>query len=401
MKIKSLKSQVTMMIIVGLVLFILVGIVFYISKSTVKKTAQQGVKTTQGTALDTQPIKEFVSKCQDKLAKEAVTLIGKQGGYIYKSQGGDLIDYSGSDQGIFFIMYDSNKVAYNIKQPPIYSVATFSSVPPDYPWISFPYKNANSNDQTFDGIFGLSNMPPLNISQGPNSIQSQIESYIDNKMESCADLSSFTNEGYEISVNKSKTTVTIASSDVRIKTSMPIKVINKATSEQTYVDTFSTTANVRLRDIYYFVKDIISNDVRKINFNLKDVGNNKNSFRISVLDNLFSKDDIVIITDDKSQISGKQFEYRFARKNRAPALYYIRPDYLRLAEDTIITKDTLNLRDSDLKAEDPDEDPLTSSSFTISPSLPTTPDHPQRIPFNVEVTDGQLSDYQIITVDII
>src|SRR3989338_2249753 len=191
MKIKSLKSQITMMIIVGLVLFILVGIIFYISKSTVKKTTQQGVKTTQGTALDTQPVKEFVSKCQDKLAKEAVTLIGKQGGNIYRSQGGDLVDYSGSDQGIFFIMYDSNKVAYNIKQPPLYLIAPFSSTPPDYPWISFPYNDSQSNDQTFDGIFGLSNMPPLNNSQGPNSIQSQIESYIDNKMESCVDLRPF------------------------------------------------------------------------------------------------------------------------------------------------------------------------------------------------------------------
>ena len=158
--------------------------------------------------------------------------------------------------------------------------------------------------------------------------------------------------------------------------------------------------------MYYFVKDVINKDVGNIKFDLKSTGNNQNSFRINVLENLFTdsrflKDDIAVVTDDRSQISGKQFEYRFARKNRAPALYYIRPDYLRLAEDTIITKDTLNLRDSDLKAEDPDEDPLTSSSFTISPSLPTTPDHPQRIPFNVEVTDGQLSDYQIITVDII
>ncbi|MEK7225092.1 MAG: hypothetical protein AAB221_05370, partial [Bacteroidota bacterium] len=406
MKIKSLRSQITMMIIVGLVLFILVGIVFYISKSAVKKTSQQGIKTSQDTALDTQPIKEFVSKCQDKLAKEAVMLMGKQGGYIYKSQGGDLIDYLDTDQGSFFIMYDSSKVAYNIKQPPIYSVAPFSSAPPDYPWISFPYENAHSNVQTFDGIFGLSNMPPLNASQGPNSFQSQIESYIDNKMESCADLSSFTSEGYEISVNKSKTTVTIASSDVRIKTSMPIRIINKATSEQTYIDTFSTTVNVRLSDMYYFVKDIINKDVGNIKFNLKDAGNNQNSFRINVLENIFTdsrflKDDIAVVTDDRSQISGKQFEYRFARKNRAPALYYIkRQSNNQLSEDVEITQAIL-LDGSDLKAEDPDEDPIPRSSFTISPSLPMTPTYPQSMIFTVTVTDGQLSDYQKIPIEII
>ena len=372
MKIKSLKSQITMMIIVGLVLSILIGIVFYISKSTVKKTIQQGVKTTQSTALDTQPIKEFVSKCQDKLAKEAITLIGKQGGYIYKSQGGDLIDYSGSDQGIFFIMYGGNKVAYNIEQPPIYLIAPFSSTPPDYPWISFPYKDSQSNDQTFDGIFGLSNMPPLNNSQGPNSIQSQIESYIDNKMGICADLKTFTNEGYEISVNKSKTTATIASSDVRIKTSMPIRIINKATGEQTYIDAFSTSVNVRVQDIYYFAKSILSNDVTKINFDLKDVANNKNSFRIEVLDNIFSKDDIVIITDDKSQISGKQYEYRLARKNRAPALYYIKENIIQLPRDYMIYQDDL-IRGSELNAEDPDED---SVRITITDQLNPTGNTP-------------------------
>ena len=393
MKIKSLKSQITMMIIVGLVLFILVGIIFYISKSTIKKTAQQGVKTVQGAALDTQPIKEFVSKCQDKLAKEAVMLMGKQGGHIYKSQGGGLIDYPDSDQGVFFVMHDGNKVAYNIKQPPIYSVPPFSSVAPDYPWKFFPYKDAILNDKTFDGIFGLSNMPPLNASQGPNSFQSQIEDYIDNKMESCADLSSFTNEGYEISANKSKTAVTIASSDVRIKTSMPIKVINKATSEQTYIDAFSTTVNVRLSDMYYFVKDIISKDVGNIKFNFKDVGNNQNSFRISVLENIFSKDDIVVVTDDRSQISGKQFEYKFARKNRRPALYYISPDYLQLAGGTQITKNTL-LNGMDLQAEDPDEDTL---NFDINPAVPLVFDQPQ-IVFTASVTDGQLSDFQTITV---
>lgn len=406
MKIKSLRSQITMMIIVGLVLFILVGIVFYISKSAVKKTAQQGIKTAQGTALDTQPIKEFVSKCQDKLAKEAITLIGKQGGKIYQSQGGELVEDDDGWEGTYFIKYDNNKVAYNINPPRSYSVAPYFSVPPDYPWPEFPYMHGDYTRQIFDGIFGVNSMPFLNISGGPHSFQSQIESYIDNKMESCADLSSFTSEGYEISVNKSKTTVTIASSDVRIKTSMPIRIINKATSEQTYIDTFSTTVNVRLSDMYYFVKDIINKDVGNIKFNLKDAGNNQNSFRINVLENIFTdsrflKDDIVVVTDDRSQISGKQFEYRFARKNRAPALYYIkRQSNNQLSEDVEITQAIL-LDGSDLKAEDPDEDTIPRSSFTISPSLPMTPTYPQSMIFTVTVTDGQLSDYQRIPIEII
>ena len=334
-----------------------------------------------------------MSKCQNKLAKEAINLIGKQGGNIYRSQGGELIDYSDSDQGMFFVMYEGNRVAYNIKQLPLLSVPSIFSSPPEYPWISFPYSIVDPNLKTFDGIFGLSNMPPLNASQGPHSIQSQVESYIDNKMESCADLNSFINEGYDITVNKSKTTVTLASSDVRIKTSMPIEIKNRATSEQTYIDALSTAVNVRLGDMHSFAKNIVYNDVTNIKFNLRDVGNNENSFRINVLDDVFSKDDIVIITDDKSQISGKQFEYKFARKNRRPALYYISPDYLQLAGGTQITKNTL-LNGMDLQAEDPDEDTL---NFDINPAVPLVFDQPQ-IVFTASVTDGQLSDFQTITV---
>ena len=397
---KSPKSQITMIIIVGLVLFILVGIIFYISKSAFKKTAQQGIKTTQTTALNTQPIKEFVSKCQDKLAKEAINLIGKQGGYIYKSQGGDLIDYSDGDQGKFFIIYDGNKVAYNIRQPHSYSVFPYSSVAPDYPWKLFPYKDISLSDKTFEGIFGLSNVPPLNISQGPNSLQSQVQDYIDNKMQDCVDLRPFVSEGYDFNLNKSRTTVTLASSDVRIKTVMPIKISNIATGEQTYIDTFSSTINVRLKEMYYFVNNLVGSDIGKITFNLKDDTNNKNAFRINVKENSFSKDDIVIVTDDKSQISGKPFEYRFARKNRAPALYYINPDSLTLSlgpsGEVVITKHVL-LSGMDLQAEDPDEDTL---NFNIDPDIPLTVDKPETIIFNVAVSDGQLSDYQQITVKV-
>ena len=67
MKIKSLKSQVTMIMIVGLVMFILVGIVLYISKAAIKKSSQQSTKKTQDTLIENQPIKEFVTRCVDKL----------------------------------------------------------------------------------------------------------------------------------------------------------------------------------------------------------------------------------------------------------------------------------------------------------------------------------------------
>ena len=115
---------------------------------------------------------------------------------------------------------------------------------------------------------------------------------------------------------------------------------------------------------------------------------------IKLIENVFSNDDLLIVTDEKSLILGKPFEYVFARRNRAPALYYIRKTALQFPQGYEIKKEDL-LQNSQLKAEEPDEDNYT---FTITPQLPKILNIPQ-IKFKVEVSDGQLLDYQIVTVN--
>lgn len=383
-----------MIIIVGLVLFILVGIVFYFSKMAVKKPSQQNIRRTSTTAFDLQPIKEFISNCQSKLAKDALVLIGKQGGYIYKSQSGELIDYPSSDNGIFFVNYENSKIAYNIKAPPPILVPHYSSIAPEYPWISFPYENQNSNTEKFSGIFGVSGLPPLNKSQGPHSIQDQIESYIDSKILDCIDVSSFAEQGYEITINQSRTNAIIADSDLRITTSIPTRILNKANGEEATIEMFNTNINARIGSLHEFARELIQNDIGNIKFNIKDNANNRNSFKITVFENIHSKDDIISITDEKSQILGKQFEYRFARKNRMPALYYLKQNSLRLNHGTVISESVL-LQGQTLKAEDPDEDAV---AFGITPNLPVTLQD-TFMSFRVDASDGTLADHQTITVE--
>lgn len=393
MKSNSLKSQVTMLMIVGLVLFIAVSLVLYISKSAVKKQSQQNIKRTQETAIELQPIKEFVTKCLDKLAKDAITLLGKQGGYIYTSQGGTLVDYSGTDEGLFFVEYNGLNVAYNIF-PPKFAVPPYASEVPDYPWQTFPYKTATSNAEIFEGFFGISNMPPLNASEGPNSMQVQIETFIDNNIASCANFNIFEKQGIEIEMESSKTSVIVGSGDVSITSKIPIKMTNAATKEFAEIDDFSTNINIRLRDIYFFVKGLIENDIKNIKFDIGDIKNDKDFINVKITRNIFSNDDLIIATDEKSYVSGKPYEYTFARRNRAPSLYYIRKTALEFPHLYIINQSDL-LKNYKLTAEDPDEDNYT---FTITPSLPKALNVPQ-IKFKVEVNDGQLSDYQIITVN--
>lgn len=393
MNAKSVKSQVTMLVIIGLALFIVVSLVLYLSKSTIKKQTQQNIKRTQETAIETQPIKEFVSRCLDKLTKDAIVLLGKQGGYIYSSQGGTLIDFIETDEGLFFVRHNNLKVAYNIL-PPTFSVGQYSSIAPDYPWPTFPYETAFSNAEIFDGYFGINNMPPLNISGGPNSIQTQIETFVDSNIAKCMNFEIFEKQALNIDAKQSKTSLTIGSSDVSIKSSIPIKVTNTITNEITELNDFSTKIDIRLKDIYFFINDLISNDIKNIKFDISSPDNNLNSFSVQVIRDVVQFDDLIMVADEKTIIYNKPYEYVFARRNRAPALYYLKKNILEFPQNYELKESDL-LQGSSLKAEDPDED---SISFRIIPPLPKLLNLPQ-VKFKIEVSDDKLLDYQTITVN--
>ena len=381
-----------MLMILGLTLLIAVSLILYISKFSVKKSSQRNIEKIQQTAINIQPIKELVTKCLDKLAKDAVLLLGKQGGYIYKSQGGTLVDYKDTDEGLFFVKYNNYNAAYNIL-PPKFGILAYSSQAPDYPWLTFPYKTTSSNEEIFEGYFGISNLPPLNYSEGPNSMQTQIETFIDNNMAKCADFTIFEEQGFEISMNLTNTSVIIGRNDVAIKSKIPITIENPATKEFTKLNDFSTTLNIRLKYIYFFVNDLINRDIMNIKYDIKDIESDKD-FSIKLIENIFSNDDLIIISDENSLIDGKPYQYIFSRKNRAPALHYINKTTLEFPQGYEIKLKDL-LQKSTLNASDPDEDNLT---FTIGPQLPYLLNVPQKN-FRIEVSDGSLSDYQLINVN--
>ena len=175
--------------------------------------------------------------------------------------------------------------------------------------------------------------------------------------------------------------------------------MNTKTKEYFEFNEFSSNINVRLQDAYYFVNDLVENDIEDITFNLKAASNSKGFFNVKVTENAFQNDDLVTIKDEKSLVYGQPFEYTFGRKNREPALYYVKDNVLNLPANTIIDEPDL-FGNSEKKAEDPDEDSIviTVQAQLADPNLPTVLDKPQ-INFKIEANDGSLSDYQIITVN--
>lgn len=406
---KNLKSQITMLMIIGLLIFIVVSLVLYLSKSAIKKQSQQSIKKIQGTAIEMQPIENYVKNCLDKLAKDAIVTLGRQGGYLYKSQGGTLIDYLDTDEGLFFIKHDNSNVAYNIMSPQ-FPIGVYISSIPDYPWVTFPYKDLRDldlNKETFEGYFGENTMPPLTSSEGPHSIQIQIEQFIDSNIASCADFSTFKEQGLDIAINASRTSVILGASDVSVKSKIPITITNPNTKESAELSDFSTNVNIRLKDIYFFVKNLVDNDIKDITFNISNANNNKDFMSVRVIKNAYFNDaakiksDIVVVTDGKSLVNGKPFDYIFARRNRAPALYYINPNEFSFEHGYSIKRTDI-IPDSEPRAEDPDEDDYKINIFIGKSDTPANfpePLYREQIIFRAEANDGMLSDYQRITVN--
>jgi len=402
MKLKQKKSQVTIFLIIGLVMIIIVVSLVLLSRYAAKKTSKQETLDIKESSFDVQPIKNFVVDCLSFTSKNGLKTLGKQGGYLFKSQGGTLIDYQNSDEGLFFVEYEDSKVVYNIMKSR-FSVGKYVSSVPDYPWRTFPYVGDGMAEKEFlaKSAFGTNNLPPINKSFGQNSMQAQLETYVPKNIDQCLDFFIFEEQGFQITKGDKSVAVDINDNDVVFRMKYNMVVDNLVSGEKTELGEFFVRQQIRLGKIRFFVNRLIESDIGDIEFNISQ-GNNADSMFVSIRRDVYNNDDVIIITDEESKIDGFPLKYVFARKNRNPALSYLFPieitldaldDEGNLAE---ITRETL-IGNQKLEAFDPDEDLINEDSFSIDPEVPKELSSTD-LDFKVKVTDGSLEDYQTIVV---
>jgi len=403
----SRKGQITIFIILAIVLVIIIGSLVFLTKFVAKKKTSQATELAKETKLDIQPIENFIVACLNKVSKDALDILGKQGGYIYKSQGGTLIDYSPEDEGTHFISYNQYKVSYLISPPRLAFGPIAYSEAPQYPWPTFPYSSATSTQEIFEGFFGISNLAPLNESFGPHSIKEQLKIYIESNLENCADFGPFEEQGLEITKGNPEIDINMAENDINFKLNYPVTIENAVTKEKTDLKEFFSKQNVRLKKIYFFAEDLIEQDIKNIKFNISNTANSRDFLSADVLRDFRNNDDVIIIKDEKSLIDTRNYEFIFARHNRNPSMYFIRPtQYTENPQPNNfeIKKEHL-MADypNDLKALDPDEDAISAGSFFIKTEIPANLNQPWRlvypyIDFRISVTDGEKEDWQIIRI---
>lgn len=401
MKPKSTKSQITVFLILGIVMVMVLVSVILLSRHATKKTSRQETLEAKEVSFDVQPIRNFVTECLSTVSKNGLRLMGSQGGYIFKSQGGTVIDYQETDEGIFFIENENSKVVYNILKPRFKFGDYYASVP-NYPWKTFPYNDDNKIGQNFvaKDVFGINNLPPLTSFFGAHSMREQLINHVSNNIDSCLDFSVFENQGYNITKDEKSLSVDINEDDLVFRLQYKIIINNLITNEITRINDFFVRHQVRLGKLRNFVNSVIESDISDIKFSI--INNTEEDFSVEITRDIYGKDDLIIITDKKSFIDSFNYKYIFARKNRNPTMFYLSPGEIVLpafdevGKFTIVQNDTL-LGTQTLIALDPDEDFIDEGSFSIEPEPPITLIFP-KIEFKISVSDAELEDYQTITV---
>ena len=397
------KSQLTLMIIIGIVIFtMLIFLSYLVLFKTEKKLSRQSTESQQ-TNIGIASIKEFINKCIEETASQAIDLIGKQGGFIYKSQGGFIPNPK--ELGKDYLQHEY-KVSYGLKRPSSDIGTLYFWQPSKYPWEEFPY--LDSTYTTIDlnnGYYGQNSLPDLLESN--TSILLQIERYIDNNASTCLNFKSF--KTYSINYTSITTSVIIADNHIVAYARIPT-IINKVTGEEiTKLEEFSVPIKVRLKLIYNLARTIIDADSISLNFDSSQV--NFDVMDIGLSRNIFNKDDILSITDPYSNVYGKPYTFQFGIQNRYPMLHYVIEQNL----PTLILGDKITFNENSplliirneeaifeqkpnpKTAYDPDEDTLI---YSYNPSLPYTIGSQDIPPFSdewhltIKVSDGLLEDYQ-------
>jgi len=321
-----MKAQITLFIIIGILVVVAFGIAFYVGN---KVSKPQETKM----ELGIQPIQDYITTCLSLATIEGLSLIGRQGGAIYQSQGGLSPEV---EEGNYVEYTDEKLGKLNVSfliLPPEGNVGTlFFSRPPKYPFEGFPYAG---REPLFTGYYGISKLPPLykfsnvtgNYVEG--SIQENLETFIAKKTSECPSWQSFEEKGYDLTAGTAISSLLFANTTEQLRGEQNINVellwpieITTPDGEKALLEDFAIREQVRLATIYFTIKEIIDADVTDISYAPKDVG----AFSVSVFPH--GENSFVTVKDTQSIIGNKPFEFWIPRKNRRPALWRIDTDQL-------------------------------------------------------------------------
>ena len=199
------KSQVTIFIIIGMIILVTVGLFIYFKIATTKRLGMIYPEAI--------PVNNFVESCINNVAKEGITTLGLQGGYL------------------FF----PDKIAAD---PYSYLAISPFGMKIPYWWYE-----------------GIDNTPT------PEFMEQQISSYVTMQLKDC--LNNFNDFRDELDITEQGNIVTkteITDDDIFVKVSYPLVVSSKLNETKTTLKEFSKRIPTRLKKIYELAKKIMERE---------------------------------------------------------------------------------------------------------------------------------------------
>ncbi len=283
------RGNITSFIIVGVVIVVFALIVFFIAsldKNTVTKI--------QDTSLsEKEPVESFVQGCVDKTCKQALLLLGAQGGYLSE---------------------------------PINSINV-----EDY-FISYAY---------YEGE---------NLLLDKDRIQEDISDYVKQNLNIC--FNNFEDFHSDIELGELLVDTKINSDNVEINIDYPIKLIGIDITKE--FNEFKSIVPVRLDYILTSANEIIEseiNDPNWINFGMLSV------LDIDTEILYYEDDVIYVLEDSKSQINNKNYTFVFANKfkeNIEPDLFTFGDQEIEPGKELIVKARAIDFEDDEIAYSGPD-----------------------------------------------
>ncbi|MBW2989596.1 hypothetical protein KY358_04745 [Candidatus Woesearchaeota archaeon] len=231
---RSKKGQMTIFIIIGILLIIGIGAYSIVRKSR----TEAGITSEIESALEEIPsefssVAGFISGCLEETLKEGIEKIGDTGGFINPSRHGLVTSDDPTESDAARMDPDSGL-----------SIAYWNYL-----------KSQNSCSGTCSFVLVPENVLYLHKRGGPLSVESQLEDYIEESLDSC--LSGFAvlkEQGFDIrELGPISATVSVNDEEVIALADYPLEVSRQGTAE---ISGFLARSDVNLKKIYELASEI-------------------------------------------------------------------------------------------------------------------------------------------------
>ncbi|MFP4112504.1 MAG: hypothetical protein ACLFPQ_04625 [Candidatus Woesearchaeota archaeon] len=222
------KAQITIFIIIGIGI-IVGGVLLYalLNSGILDEETDRILERISQTNDDTQPIQMYVHTCIKEIGKEAVKKIGMNAGYV-NPVADFSVDFEPTESEM--IVFGPNKLPY---------------------WHYY-------DDDT--GVFG-SFAPWLDSEDDPdNSIESQIEKYVDENIGKCLNYFSPFKRQFRINAQEPVSDVTINDEGVIIQLEMPITIRSLDGESSHEMKIFAEKVDVNLKKMHDFAIDLVQEE---------------------------------------------------------------------------------------------------------------------------------------------